>query len=71
MSWRQRIYEEATTKKTKGASVIDLDKPTKPKPIVRRGNPFANLSPRLRTIAMARKALEGGGTRELGRLGSR
>ena len=60
MKWQQRIYE----------SVID-PKSTKPKPIVRRGNPFDNLSPKLRAIAMARKALQGGGARELGRLGSR
>ena len=71
MSWRQRIYEEVTTKKTERASVIDLDKPTNPKPIVRRGNPFANLPPKLRAIAMARKALQGGGAKELGRLGSK
>ncbi len=61
MKWQQRIYE----------SVIDPKSTKGKKPVVRRADPFANLSPKLRAIAMARKALEGGGTRELGRLGSR
>ena len=61
MSWQQRIYE----------SVIDPGSTKGKKPVVKKGNPFANLSPKLKAIAMARKALEGGGTRELGRLGSR
>ena len=36
---------------------------------LRKGDPFAKLPPKLKAIAMARKALQGGGAKELGRLG--
>ena len=61
MKWQQRIYE----------SVIDPKSTKGKKPVVKKADPFANLSPKLKAIVMARKALQGGGAKELGRLGSK
>ena len=63
MSWQQRIYE----------SVIDPKSTKGKKPVVKKADPFAHLSPKLKAIAMASKALnpKGGGAKELGRLGSK
>jgi len=40
MNWQNRIYE----------SVIDIDKPTKPKPKVKRANPHAHLPRHLQDL---------------------
>ncbi len=61
MKWQQRIYE----------SVIDPKSTKGKKPVVKKADPFAHLSPKLKAIAMARKALQGDGAKELGRLGSK
>jgi hypothetical protein len=61
MKWQEKILE----------SVIDPGSTKGKKPVVKKGDPFAKLPPKLKAIAMARKALQGGGTKELGRLGSK
>lgn len=61
MKWQEKILE----------SVIDPGSTKGKKPVVKKGDPFAKLSPKLKAIAMARKALQGGGAKELGRLGSK
>jgi len=45
MNWKQKIYE----------SVIDVDKPTKPKPKVSTGDPHASLPAHIKKLIAKRK----------------
>ena len=46
-------------------NIYDLDKPTKPKPKVKRGDPFAHLPKEIKIKILAGKALRGGGAKRL------